>query len=316
MLTSRSSLLQTYILIQYASPAKAAAAVDIGALDLIFAFAAPPAVKRALADIRPNYPTPEIFPDPITKGTTYAFSNDLLLIHDFITPEEEVEMINRFHADASDIRPGKRQSLHYGPHFDYTTFAPSTSVNTPPPEYLSRLLGRLPLQGERDIPDQFTIQYYPPRAGIPPHVDTHSAFEEALYSLSFGAGVPMQFRRCGAREARRMRLPKRSLGETETAPPPEPTTEEDDGDAEEWELVLPARSLLVMRGASRWGFTHGIKGRRFDQEGTRVVPRQDRYSVTMRRIKPIEEVGCDCPYPAVCDWRIRQEREADIGLAA
>lgn len=232
-------------------------------------------------------------------------------------------MIDHYHQATSDRSgaPLKRGALHYGPHFDYTTFAVSTS-HTPPPAHLTRLLDRLPFQGERDIPDQFTVQYYPLGTGIPPHVDTHSAFEESLYSLSFGASIPMQFRQCGAREARRMRLPKRSLGESttetprSTPPPPAEVVNDDEEDLEEWTLVLPPRSLLVMRGPSRFGFTHGIKGRRFDQEGTKVVQRRDRYSVTMRKVKPAEEVGCECEFPHVCDWRIRKERESAAGAVA
>lgn len=42
-------------------------------------------------------------------------------------------------------------------------------------------------------PDQVCLQYYSPGTGIPPHVDTHSTYDE-LYALSLGAPVLMQFR--------------------------------------------------------------------------------------------------------------------------
>ena len=275
---------------------------------LLLASAAAPVVELVLANLQSSAPAPSVDP---SYPSSHLFPNDLLIIYDFITSEEETDMISQVHADSQFGALGKRQSLHFGPHFDYTTFAVSASAQTPPPPYLTRLLDRLPFQGARDVPDQFTVQYYPPGTGIPPHVDTHSAFEEVLYSLSFGAAVPMTFRRCGTRESRRMRLPKRSLGETEAAPLPAGREEEEtEGEVEEWDLVLPPRSLLVMRGASRWGYTHGIKQRKFDQEGYKVVPRKDRYSVTMRKVKPVEDVGCGCPYPEVCDWRIRIERAA------
>lgn len=112
-----------------------------------------------------------------------------------------------------------------------------------------------------------------------------------------------------------MRLPKRSLGNSAEAATPASeilAAGEEEEHLEEWTLDLPRRSLLVMTGASRFGFTHGIKGRSFDQDGTRIVSRGDRYSVTMRRVKPLEEVRCDCAHPHVCDWRIRQEREGVI----
>lgn len=284
--------------------------------DLLLSYAGVSAVQRILERLQPDHPAPHVSLDDPNMRT---FPNGLLMIQDFLTHEEEREMISHYHSETAERSKAslKRGALHYGPHFDYTTFAVSKS-HTPPPAYLTRLLDRLPFQGERDIPDQFTIQYYPPGTGIPPHVDTHSAFEESLYSLSFGASIPMQFRKCGAREARRMRLPKRSLGgltsgssTTGTPPPNDAETEVEDAGAEEWTLSLPPRSLLIMRGASRFGYTHGIKGRKFDQQGTKVVAREDRYSVTMRKIKPAEEVGCECSFPHVCDWRIRSEREEE-----
>ena len=198
-------------------------------------------------------------------------------------------MIREYHVVTSfrEGRALKRGAVHYGPHFDYTTFAVSKSASTPPPEYLTRLLDRLPARDDRDIPDQYTLQHYPPGTGIPPHVDTHSTFEETIYSLSFGASTRMDFKLCGEKESRRLRLPKRSLGGGVETPPPElaPSVDSVEEKTEEWELELPARSLLVMRGPSRYGYTHGIKGRKHDQDGARLVARQDRYSLTMRRIK-------------------------------
>lgn len=289
-----------YALIEYESPEHARAAYEQESKAL-FAFAAPTMVECVLARIRPNHPPPTI----ISKDPPmYEFSNGLILMHEFITREEEDEMIREYHiATASrDGRALKRGALHYGPHFDYTTFAVSKSASTPPPEYLTRLLSRLPARDDRDIPDQYTLQHYPPGTGIPPHVDTHSAFEETIYSLSFGASTRMDFKLCGEKESRRLRLPKRSLcGGSETPPPlPSPTVETIEENTEEWELELPARSLLFMRGPSRYGYTHGIKGRKHDQDGPRLVARQDRYSLTMRRIKPAERIGCDCEYSHVC----------------
>jgi alkylated DNA repair protein alkB family protein 8 len=258
-------------------------------------------VDCILAKIRPNHPPPTITSE---SPMTHEFSNGLILMHEFITKEEEDEMIREYHiATASrDGRGLKRGAVHYGPHFDYTTFAVSKSDNTPPPGYLTRLLSRLPARDDRDIPDQYTLQHYPLGTGIPPHVDTHSAFEETIYSLSFGASTRMDFKLCGEKESRRLRLPKRSLGgATETPPPPpSPPVEATEGKTEEWELELPARSLLLMRGPSRYGYTHGIKGRKHDQSGPRLVARQDRYSLTMRRIKPAERIGCGCEYSHVC----------------
>ncbi|XP_057346877.1 alkylated DNA repair protein alkB homolog 8-like [Manis pentadactyla] len=41
-------------------------------------------------------------------------------------------------------------------------------------------------------PDQLTINQYEPGHGIPAHVDTHSAFEDEIISLSLGSEVNVQ----------------------------------------------------------------------------------------------------------------------------
>lgn len=243
------------------------------------------------------------------------WENGLILHNEFITEEEEEAMIAAILNDDRWTGIGKRVTLHFGPHFDYTTFATSETQTTPLPTYLTDLLPRLPVQDH--LPDQFTVQYYPPGTGIPPHVDTHSAFREALYSLSIGSAVPMSFKRCGATEARRMRKPKRSLlGNPETGSkenPREPKSAVEEANVEAWDLFLPRRSLLIMTGPSRYGFTHKISSRKFDQRDGRVVAREGRYSITMRNVKRGDDVGCDCEFPEVCDARIRQEREKDGG---
>ncbi|KAL2158247.1 hypothetical protein VTH06DRAFT_4567 [Thermothelomyces fergusii] len=283
-------------------------------------------------------PAPTV--DPSQPKTLRWDEIGLTLILDFITEEEEAAMIEAFHAqdapggqdnntrseeqeEAKAAKP-RRVSRHFGHHFDYTTFGASEADFTPVPAYLAALLPRLPVQSE--LPDQFTVQHYPPGSGIPPHVDTHSMFGEALYSLSFGSAVPMEFRMAGPNDARKMRLPKRSLQRGGPGEQPQqqqqqghgrgPQKEEADGEQGQppaapappgWELLLPARSLLVMTGPARYGYTHAIRPRKTDVVDGRTVPRRDRYSVTMRTVRRGSEVRCDCAYPGVCDARIREE---------
>ncbi|SPQ20854.1 80ede754-d535-457b-8c1d-3add3071dc4a [Thermothielavioides terrestris] len=283
-------------------------------------------------------PAPTV--DPLNPKILRWPDIGLTLILDFISEAEEAAMIEAFHGrdpltNASDQRNGRRRiSQHYGYHFDYTTFGASETHFTPVPPYIEAILPRLPVQD--CLPDQFTVQYYPPGSGIPPHVDTHSLFAEPLYSLSFGSAVPMQFRPVGPNDARKMRLPKRSLqaaqaqeeedeahnnsrersAKTTTtatstptttatatpAPAPKRASNDDDKGEEQqaaWDLLLPPRSLLLMTGASRYGYTHAIRPRKTDvaADGATVVPRRDRYSVTMRKVRRGAEVGCACAYP-------------------
>jgi alkylated DNA repair protein alkB family protein 8 len=265
-------------------------------------------------------PPPHI--DPETPNIQ-RWDNGLVLYNEFITQEEEAAIIAAILSDDQWVDHERRCSLHFGPHFDYTTFGASETAATPPASYLTDLLPRLPVQDY--LPDQFTIQYYAPGTGIPPHVDTHSAFREALYSLSLGSTVPMFFKKCGEEEARRMRKPKRSLldnprtptadtrGKMKKAPknpkisPQEENEEDADADAEGWELFLPPRSLLLMMGPSRYGFTHKIRGRKSDLRDGLLIAREGRYSITMRTVKRGKEIGCTCDFPGVCDARVREE---------
>ncbi|KAK4138975.1 hypothetical protein BT67DRAFT_370521 [Trichocladium antarcticum] len=259
----------------------------------------------------PPIPTVDIADPSILRWDSIG----LMLIRDFISEEQEATMIHAFHARDPAKEGKKRVSQHFGYHFDYSTFGASESTFTPLPSYISDILPRLPIQ--HYLPDQFTIQYYPPGSGIPPHVDTHSMFAEALYSLSFGSTVSMTFRMAGPNDARKMRLPKRSAQDMETAAASSasstPPGEEDKPEEvvhPSWELVLPPRSLLLMTGPSRYGYTHAIRPRKTDIIDGQAVPRQGRYSITMRSSRRGDEIGCDCAYPGVCDARIRDEMAA------
>ncbi|ESZ98590.1 hypothetical protein SBOR_1040 [Sclerotinia borealis F-4128] len=272
-------------------------------------------------------PVPTIDPsDPKIQ----RWENGLALYLDFITPTEEAEIIASILSDDRWCGIGKRQTLHYGAHFDYTTFGASEVV-TPVPGYLEGLVERLPMERETwERPDQFTVQYYPPGTGIPPHVDTHAVFGEALYSLSVGGRVPMVFKRCGENEARKMRRPKRSLlGDSRSevnrtkvvvGVKEKEKKEGHENEGEKWEVWLEQMSLLIMRGEARYGFTHMIRGRKFDEVegegegegGERVrVRREGRWSITMRSVRRGADVRCECKFPGVCDARIREERERE-----
>lgn len=74
--------------------------------------------------------------------------------------------------------------------------------------------------------------------GIPPHVDTHSAFEDAIVSLSLASDIVMEFRKPSLINAKEY--------------------------VEHVSLSLPRRSLLVMSGESRYGWKHGITPRKID----------------------------------------------------
>lgn len=59
------------------------------------------------------------------------------------------------------------------------------------------------LQNEKSIPNKnwryvviVQVNEYPPGVGLSPHIDTHSAFEGSIFSLSLAGPCIMEFRRC------------------------------------------------------------------------------------------------------------------------
>ena len=81
----------------------------------------------------------------------------------------------------------------------------------------------------------------------------------------------------------------------------------DTGSSTKWPVLLPARSLLIMTGASRYGYTHGIPARTFDPVTSctdshqrqndavvmTTVPRKTRISITFRALRPAPCI-CTC----------------------
>lgn len=180
---------------------------------------------------------------------------------DFISPEHERRLISIFRHELEWAdRPG-RLSLHYGYSFDYKTFGVDPDI--PYKEFPDWLKPLIPTTESRP-PDQVCLQYYPPGAGIPPHVDAHGAWDQ-LYALSMGAPATMQFRK----------------------------------DEERVDVDLTPRSMMKMTGDARLHWTHGIKKRKTDPlpDGS-VRIRADRWSITYRWVR---EGECNCDNLELCD---------------
>ncbi|KAK2025892.1 2OG-Fe(II) oxygenase superfamily protein [Colletotrichum zoysiae] len=193
---------------------------------------------------------------------------------DFITAEHEEKLIHIFRHELTWPDRSGRISLHYGYTFDYKTFGVDPDIPfTPFPDWLVPLI---PAREGRP-PDQVCLQYYPPGAGIPPHVDTHSAYDQ-LYALSLGSPVLMQFTRPAANES-------------------------EEGDT--MEVDLTPRSMLQMSGDARLHWKHGIRKRKTDTlpDGT-VRRRGDRWSITYRWIR--EPAICECADMKLCDTAQRR----------
>lgn len=151
-------------------------------------------------------------------------------------------------------------------------------------------------------PNQVTIQHYPPGVGIPPHIDTHSCLGTHILSFSLSSTVNMQFQRANEDTKRKMFQPRRCLADKSQTTTKKRADEQPQKTKQILEIPLESNSLCIMAGEARYAWTHGIRRRSTDPtpEGE-VVPRQDRYSITLRQV----EFGaqCECEYHDWCDTR-------------
>ncbi|XP_065344849.1 alkylated DNA repair protein alkB homolog 8 [Cloeon dipterum] len=207
----------------------------------------------------------------------------LILLENFVSPEEEIALLKS--VDWTSATPEQGQSLkhrqvrHFGYQFEYgsNNVNPEKPLDAKIPSVCSPVFDRV-VQREITawVPDQLTVNQYEPGQGIPPHIDTHSAFEDPILSLSLESDVVMEFRKSGV-----------------VVP-----------------VLLPRRSLLVMSGESRYAWTHGINPRKSDvvncPDGKlSLVQRKRRTSFTFRRLL---RRACTCTFSQFCD----SQKENDV----
>lgn len=214
----------------------------------------------------------------------------LVVLENFITEDEESLLMKNIVSSSYgyDKTMKHRSVKHFGYEFRYDTN--NVDKNSPLPvgipEELNFFRSRLEEKNITQwIPNQLTVNSYLPGQGIPPHVDTHSAFEDPIISLSLSSDVVMEFQKCD-------KTMKASV-------------------------FLPRRSLLIMSGESRYYWTHGITPRKSDvyrgQGGLCVKQRDLRVSYTFRKILIGE---CNCQYPTVCDSYIKRNMKIPTGKDA
>jgi alkylated DNA repair protein alkB family protein 8 len=196
----------------------------------------------------------------------------LILELDFVTPEEEAELIAFLDGQEweEDI---KRRVQHFGFAFDYTSRSvnPSFAKVRDIPPIMSRLFDRLIKAGMPFVPDQITVNEYVPGIGIKPHADTHSAFTDGIASLSLGSAVAFDMKRYDQPE-----------------------------DAPRFSVGLPGRSLLIMTQESRYAWAHTIAARKTDVFNNELIQRQRRISLTFRKVLSVG-TECRCEWPLCCE---------------
>ncbi|GIY66674.1 alkylated DNA repair protein alkB homolog 8 [Caerostris extrusa] len=207
----------------------------------------------------------------------------LVLIKDFINEEDEKKFLESITFD--DVYDEKtvlkhRKVKHYGYEFKYgiNNVDKTECLEEKIPEIFIPHLEKLIVLGYISrVPDQLTVNHYLPGQGIPPHIDTHSAFEDGIISISLGSQTVMDF-----------------YGpEKESIP-----------------VLLPRRSALIMLGESRYLWKHGITPRKTDiipcndsdsdndKDKLTLCQRSTRVSLTFRLIRDGE---CHCEFKDQCD---------------
>ncbi|KAI4462733.1 hypothetical protein MML48_4g00011027 [Holotrichia oblita] len=206
--------------------------------------------------------------DPIYQNT---LPTGLIIIKDFVTDTEEnmlLELCNFNELENGSMK--HRQVRHFGYEFRYdiNNVDKDKPLKEDIPHQCDFLWENLKLNGIEFVPNQLTVNCYKPGQGIPPHIDTHSAFEDPIISLSLGSSVVMNFK-----------------NEDVNIP-----------------VILPKRSLTIMSSESRYAWLHGITPRKLDiiptENDLSVIHRTTRVSYTFRKVRKGE---CDCRYTQYCD---------------
>ena len=187
----------------------------------------------------------------------------LSLFSEFISETEEQGLLARLEETPWETLTNRRVQ-HYGFDFLYgrNTVNPEAQKGELP-VWTNALVEKLEkVAGVRF--DQLTVNEYQPGDSIPPHVDSHSPFEEPLVSLSLSAPISMRF------------------------------TKEEEG----YNVYLPRRVLVLMTGEARYVWKHAIQQKKVDIYKGLASFRSRRVSLTFRKVR---RIPCNCPFPAYCD---------------
>ena len=190
----------------------------------------------------------------MARDTESVFAQGAVIVPDFVTPAEEERILLRI-AQAPWMTELRRRVQHYGYRYDYR--GASRPVPAAPfPRWADghggSAAGRISAGA---LPVQCIVNEYRPGQGIGMHAD-HADFGPLVASLSLAADWPMRFRPRSVRPYARDGLPGDEIA------------------------VLPRRSVLVLGGAARSAWMHGID--HADTAGRAAT----RLSATFRTLAP------------------------------
>ncbi|KAG9452913.1 hypothetical protein H6P81_005817 [Aristolochia fimbriata] len=229
----------------------------------------------------------------------------LHLMRDFVSPEEEQELLV-----SVDARPWRKLAKRRVQHFGYEFLYQTRNVNSNQflgelPSFVSPVLRRISLfpnirDSKSSILNQLTVNEYPPGVGLSPHIDTHSAFDELIFSLSLAGPCVMEFRKYDRGTWLPMLTSSTDLKQEGV----------DDCSFLRRAIFLPPRSMLLLSGEARYAWHHYITHHKVDMVRGQAIKRGSRrVSFTFRKVR----VGpCCCEFPEYCDSQRKQPEEVTL----
>lgn len=175
-------------------------------------------------------------------------------IEDYIDESVHDQLLKQIDEE-SWLEDLKRRVQHYGFKYDYKARKVNYDMHIGIlPDWLQNLGQRLHEDGHMPvIPDQVIVNEYKPGQGISSHIDCEPCFENMIVSLSLGSRCVMDF--------------THKLDKTKKIP-----------------VWLAPRSIIVLKGESRYKWLHGIAPRKSDQWAGQTYERKRRVSLTFRKV--------------------------------
>jgi alkylated DNA repair dioxygenase AlkB len=174
----------------------------------------------------------------------------------------------------------RRRVQHYGYRYNYRTRSIDETMRaTPFPDWLATLAEKLMRSSVLSFrADQAIVNEYLPGQGIARHVDCEPCFGPEVGSLSLGSGCEMQFSHIASKRNADPVDGQRDGGDAGGG------VAHGLGAAHAAAIYLERRSAVVLRGAARYEWDHGIPARLSDNRDGKKEMRSRRVSITFRTV--------------------------------
>lgn len=181
----------------------------------------------------------------------------LIYIRDFITKDEEKSLLEFINNQVWN-KSLKRYTQHYGYEYNYKYKGLKKAQDIP--EEFVGIVQKVQKYFNDEV-EQIIVNRYLPGEGIGKHTDDVRRFGDTVASLSLCSPIVMNFESCSTKH--------------------------------KFDKDLEARSLLVLNDVYRYGYTHEIKSRLYDNIGGEKGEKGEdvnrkrtyRISITFRSIK-------------------------------